>query len=138
MEESKKNAIKIGISVVCLAAAAVLFIKTSSQDSASTSIKGQKIWLKCINEACGAEYQIDLEKFSDLAMEKITALYSSLQAPASMQLALVCGKCGKETAYRAEKCPKCGTVFIVDNSGKCPKCSLGGPEDEKNAAAEKK
>jgi hypothetical protein len=104
MENNKKNAIKVGIMVVCLSAAAVTFIKTSSQDSASTSLKGQKIWLKCTNEACGAEYQMDSEKFSNLVMEKTTALYSSLQAPASMQTpALVCEKCGKETAYRAEK-----------------------------------
>lgn len=135
MENSRKNAIKVGIIVVCLSAAAVIFIKTSSQDSASTPFKGQKIWLKCTNEACGAEYQIDSEKFH-LAIGKSTSPFS-MHTPA-----LVCEKCGKETAYRAEKCPKCGTVFIKSRTlepiNKCPKCGFGGPENEKDAAAEKK
>ena len=131
MEDSKKNAVKIGIIVVCLIAAAVIFIKTRSQNSAPVSLKGQKIWIKCTNEACGAEYQMDSEKFY-LAMDK-SAVPLSMQAPA-----LVCEKCGKESAYMAEKCPKCKAVFVVDNSGKCPKCGFSAVEEEKNAAAEKK
>ncbi|MCX5635021.1 MAG: hypothetical protein NTW55_04155 [Planctomycetota bacterium] len=129
MEDSKKKPVMIGVVVVCLIVAAVVFIKTSSQDSASTANSQQTIWIKCT--ACGAEYQIDSEKFN-LAMEKSTAPLSTQAS------ALVCEKCSKESAYRAEKCPRCEAIFIVDSTGICPKCGLGGPEGKKNAAAEKK
>ena len=130
MEDSKKKPVMIGIIIVCLAAAAVIFIKTSSQNSASTA-KGQMIWLKCANEACGTEYQMDSEKFSLAIMEG--GMPTTMQAPA-----LACEKCGEKSAYRAEKCPKCGTVFFMDNSGKCPKCGFSAGEEEQSTAAGEK
>ena len=134
MEDSKKKPVMIGVIVVCLIAAAVIFIKTSSQDSASTA-KGQMIWIKCADEACGAEYQMDSEKFGLAIMKG--------GMPSTIPV-LVCEKCGKETAYRAEKCPKCGTVFFKGAMGEqkfpdtCPKCGFSAVEEEQNAAAEKK
>jgi len=117
MEDGKKNAIMIGIIVVCLAVAAVVFIKTSSQDSDSTAdLKNQMIWMKCTDEACGAEFQMDVQKYNDYVQKHLK--------PNQMQMpAMVCEKCGKETAQGAVKCPKCGTVFIKSSLyGKCPKC----------------
>ena len=131
MEDSKKNAVKVGIIVVCLIAAAVIFIKTSSQDSAPTATS-QMIWIKCTNEACGAEYEMNIQKYSGLMAEK-GSMPPTMQAPA-----VVCEKCGKETANRAEKCPKCGTVFFMDNSGKCPKCGFSAGEEEQSTAAGEK
>ena len=134
MEDSKKKPIMIGIIIVCLTIAAVVFIKTHSQGSDFTPVKGLKIWLKCTNEACGAEYEIELQKYQELMSEQGgLPPMNMMQAPV-----LVCEKCGKKSAYVAEKCRKCGTVYIMDNSGKCPKCGFDGSEDEQNAAAEKK
>jgi hypothetical protein len=117
MEDGKKNAIMIGIIVVCLAVAAVVFIKTSSSDSESTAeLKNQMIWIKCTDPTCGAEYEMNMLKYNNYVQKHLKP--DAMQTPA-----MVCEKCGKETAYGAVKCSQCGTVFIKNSIfGKCPKC----------------
>ena len=88
MEDSKKKPVMIGVIVACLAVAAVIFIKTSSQDSASTNLKGQKIWLKCTDKACGAEYQMELQKYRDLIAKKGSMM--SMRAPRCFGSAAIC------------------------------------------------
>jgi Zn finger protein HypA/HybF involved in hydrogenase expression len=114
MEDSKKKTVMIGIIAVCLAVAAVVFIKTRPQDSGSTPVTTQMVSIKCA--ACGAEYQMDMQKYTDY-LQKNTS-FTSMQVPP-----LVCEKCGKETAYAVVKCPKCETTFLRTTAyPQCPQC----------------
>ena len=46
---------------------------------------------------------------------------------------LVCEKCGKESAFKAEKCEKCGKIFFAgavpnDLADRCPECGYSKTE----------
>jgi uncharacterized membrane protein YvbJ len=56
----------------------------------------------------------------------------SLQTPA-----LVCQKCGKESAFRSVKCEKCGNIFLWGNpndfNDRCPKFGYSEEEAKRKA-----
>lgn len=123
MEESKKKPIMIGIIVVCLALAGVItFCRNGSVSPDDLDVfKGELIWVKCRNPNCEAEYQMDKKKYFEWMRDNTT--------PMTMEMpAMVCEKCGEESAYRAIKCEKCGLVFERYAAGpgeladRCPKC----------------
>ena len=138
MEESKKKSIMIGIIIVCLILAGVIFSKYLRPGGSGIDIKrGQMIWLKC--RECRAEYQIDNKDFLEYVREHIDPMQMA-------QPALVCEECGEESAYRAEKCEKCEKVFFYgavrnDYPDRCPdrECSFSKMEEiRKQAAARRK
>ena len=79
--------------------------------------KGETVWVKCANPACGASYEMALKEYYMKVDEKVA--YSSIPP-------IDCEKCGKVSVFRAIKCKSCGEVFFKSKSGtvrdKCPKC----------------
>lgn len=98
----------------------------------------QSVWLKCRNPACQAEYQFNKRQYYQL-MEK-----HRIEHPGSPGVpALVCEKCGEQSAYQAAKCPKCGLVFEkgwkqADFEDRCPKCGHSKIEAARKEAARRR
>lgn len=138
MEESKKKPIMIGVIIVCLLLAAVIAYKYSfsPEEAGKDVFTGQLIWVKCSNTDCGEAYQISKKGYFD-SIEELVRQKMSMEAPP-----LVCEKCGKESAYRAEKCPKCEVTFFRGAAGRgdfadrCPECSYSESEEIRKQARE--
>jgi len=141
MEESKKKKILIGVIVVCLVAACVIFWRTRSgaEIGGAASLKrGKLIWVKCNNPDCGAEYQIDRKDYFQQIEEKQQSHAASLVAPP-----LECKECGKASLYRAVKCEKCGKIFFFesvpnDYGDRCPNCGYSKIEEDRKKAADQR
>jgi hypothetical protein len=135
MEESKRKPIMIGVIVVCLVLAAIIWQKTRRGEGASIEDipAGAMIWLKCEN--CGEAYQIPKREYYEYMQEH--------QDPFSPgPLYLVCKECGQEKARRAVKCAECGEVFFYgtapagDFADRCPKCGYSEMEAKREEALE--
>jgi len=125
MEESKKKSIMIGIIVVCLAAAAIIYVKNMSRDGRGRTAASETMWVKCTNPDCGAAYEISESEYIEWARE---SAYSTGPVP------MRCEKCGEDSAYQAIKCEKCETVFVMgtvtdDFADRCPECGNSETEE---------
>jgi len=139
MGTSKKKLILVVIIVLCFALAAAItyhqrsFYKSASSEGGLKSLKrGELIWVKCQNADCGAEYQTDKKDYFEYleAHPPATSVYLAMLTDpnATLGLPVLCRECGKEKAYRAEKCEKCGLTFLRgsvrhDFADRCPGCS---------------
>lgn len=133
MEESRKKPIMIGVIVVCLVLAGVIFYKTRPVGPGSRRSE-KEIWVKCNNPDCGAKEQMDKKDY----VEYLKAHMNPMLTPFTP--ALVCEECGEKSVFRAVECEKCGAVFILDiGSGsddyqdRCPECSYSRAEETKKA-----
>jgi len=135
----------IAVIVVCLALAGAITYITNAPNSGDLEDmkRGTMIWLKCNNPGCGAEYQIDKKDYFTYLKEhplNSTDFIASLTDPNAMPSApLVCKECGEKTAYRAEKCEKCGLIFIRgtvlnDFADRCPQCGYSKTESLRRQA----
>lgn len=131
MEDSTRKSVMIAAIVVCLVAAVAIAYRSMRGSTGARRIPANAtIWVKCVNPDCNAAYEMsEKEYFKQLQESK-----SSSMGPASIR----CEKCGKNTAYLAEKCEKCGLVFIRERvspklGDKCPGCGYS-----KSEAAKKK
>lgn len=119
MDAEKKKPILLGIVVVCLVVAGgiTLFRTVGGSDEGIESIpKGEMMWVKCTNQNCNAEYEMEKRDY-----------YKSVEQ-SSAQIAK-CTKCGEEALLEAIKCEKCGIVFIPgtvkgDTRDRCPECGF--------------
>ena len=134
MDESRKKPIMIAVILICLVAAGAVTYMTRSKGpgDVDTIPEGEKVWIKCNNPACKAEYQMSKKEYFKYLEEHIDP--RSLTTPG-----IVCKKCGKKSAYRAEKCPKCGTIFFRgqkpgDFADRCPKCGFSATEEKRKKA----
>ncbi|HUT29018.1 MAG TPA: hypothetical protein VMX13_04420 [Sedimentisphaerales bacterium] len=98
----------------------------------------QKVWLKCRNPACQAEYQFNKRQYYQFLERYHLEHPGSLQAPG-----LVCQKCGEQSAYEAAKCTRCGLVFEKgwkqrDFEDRCPKCGHSAIEAARKEAARRR
>lgn len=132
MEEGKKKIIMIGIIVACIVAAIVITVATQSGggDGGIGSIKsGTMIWIKCRSPKCENAWQMDKKNY----FEYIEKNREGMTVPG-----IPCPKCNEVDGYRAEKCPKCDTVFERaaggDVADKCPKCGYSKLEELKKKA----
>ena len=137
MEEGKKKTIMIVIIAACLASAIVISLATRQGGSGGGAGKG-KMWIKCNNPDCGAEYQLTQKEYMEAMKNSI------VPGPMMMMMtipALVCQECGEESAYAATKCPNCGIVFIQDLNAqdypdRCPECGISEMEERRNEREE--
>ncbi|MBN2591900.1 MAG: hypothetical protein JXA81_00225 [Sedimentisphaerales bacterium] len=129
MEDSRKKPIMIGVIVVCLIVAGLItFARRGGGGSGIDSISDDKMtWVKCSNPKCKAEYEMS-EKQYFKEMEKRFNPMARTSPP------LTCEKCGKDSLFRAVKCPYCGIVFIRDSVpndlfDRCPECGKSETEE---------
>ena len=134
MDESMKKPVMIGVIVVCLAVAGLVFWGTSGGGGGGIDdiSDAEMTWVKCRNKACNAEYETGLKEY-----------YQTISAnanPMGPTPALTCEKCAEPSVYKAEKCqnPDCGIVFQSgsvpnDFSDRCPKCKKSATEEIRNA-----
>lgn len=129
-----KKLLPIILSVVFLVTAVVIVAVIMSDDlQADATLKEKTTLLKCKTLDCGAVFEISMKDYYDGIQEKVT----EAGVPG-----LTCKKCGKDTAYMAVKCDKCGTIFFyasgnaADYADRCPKCSFSKSEDERKRGSQ--
>jgi hypothetical protein len=90
-----------------------------------------KIWAKCNNPACKAEYQTSKKGYFEYVEEHANPMAPTVPP-------MVCEKCGKQSVFRAEKCmnPDCGIVFLWgsvpnDFADRCPECKRSETEENR-------
>jgi len=124
----------MGIAVVCLACAALFFWRSTAASRGGgieTIARGEKVLMKCTNPSCQTLYEMDKRDCLEELEARIRRQPLSQATPA-----LVCQKCGRETAYRAIKCSQCGYVFFYgakrnDYADRCPQCSHSQQEQDR-------
>lgn len=126
MDESKKKPIMIGLIVVCLGVAGMMFLKSGPEKHGIDSVRGEPMWMKC--KKCQAEYEMDKADYLTFIKENMTGV----NVPG-----LPCKECQVEKAYKAYKCPKekCGKVFRPDMNAndyqdRCPSCKYSPQESQ--------
>lgn len=123
--KSKKSLIIIVFCLVTIVIVALLSF--SGNPRKIPDFEGRLTWVKC--DKCDAAYQIELNQyFEELKAKQKT--WSGFGTPG-----LTCEKCDNESAYRAIKCEKCGTIFRrVAGRGayadRCPECGFSKTEEE--------
>ena len=127
MNEDKKKKLTIGITVVCLVLAIAITLGTRGGGGAG---KG-KMWVKCANPDCEAEYQMTNKEYAEE-----TANIDIDPMMASAAPGLVCQECGEESIFIGIKCSneECGAVFFRnpdkrDFSDRCPECGVSEQEE---------
>ena len=122
--EDKTKLVKIVVIAACLILAIAITLAT--REGGGGVVTSDKIWVKCDNPDCYAEYQMTYEEYGD-------AIYGDDSADPKMMTVnvLVCQECEEESVYNATKCSnkECGIVFIsIPNPGaqdypdRCPEC----------------
>jgi len=120
MDDSKKP-LMIGLIVVCFALAGVIAYWTSRDSGDLSAVRGEIQLMKCRNKDCQHVFEMDMADYITELREHTTGL----QVPG-----LPCPKCGKNSAYAAIKCPRCGVVFEPGAAGRdklvdtCPECGF--------------
>ena len=128
----EKKQIQVLIVVVCIALAIGITIFTNLGGSSSGGGGNKTMQLLCVNEDCLATYEVTREEFREL----ITASGQMPMMPGMGQMSLICKECDEETAYIAEVCEKCETVFLPDYESaedfdRCPECGYSRYEESR-------
>lgn len=93
-----------------------------------------KVYLLCANPSCKAETEMTADEYTKL-MQEMQPDQMMMMGPMMGPMAINCPKCSKKSAYVAEKCEKCGVVFVPNyQSGdeypdKCPSCGYSKYEE---------
>ncbi|NIA17372.1 MAG: hypothetical protein GWO86_03390, partial [Planctomycetes bacterium] len=82
------------------------------------------IVMLCANPKCGKSYEISRSEFQKLMQDMGPGGMMPM-----MQPVFKCKFCGEKSAYIAQKCEKCGAVFVPDYTDQsneypdtCPEC----------------
>jgi len=155
MPPKSRKPIMIVIIVLCLALAVAIMYKkeadykeqTSGPSGIETIDPNNMIWVKCTNTDCQAEYQMGMKDYFLYLNDHLPSpgeFAAMLQDPNKNPTpALPCTKCQAESIYRAEKCEKCGIVFLRgsfkhDFADRCTACSYSKTEDRRKKARDEK
>jgi hypothetical protein len=103
-------------------------------DSTGSGTKEPIIFL-CTNPECGKSYELTKAELEKLMLADGGAGMGMI--PAMVQPKFECKFCGEQSAYIAEKCEKCGTIFIPDSPtgmgrgypDACPECGYSKIEE---------
>jgi len=123
-----KNAILVGIIVVCLGVAGFVFLKGSG-DGGSGIPEGATILTLCME--CKNVQEMDKQEYYDQIRERQVELAEAGNPMAKAYL--TCEQCGKPAVTEAMKCEKCEEVFRKgavpgDYADKCPDCGYSPTE----------
>lgn len=125
--EKKKTLLIIA---VCLLAAAFVALITKKKDTGVNSIQsGALVWVKCTGGDCNAEYQMEKRDYYAQVQEK-----RKINPMSMMNVPVDCQKCGAESLHMADKCGKCGHIFLKtaatgEHGDKCPECGYSAIEE---------
>lgn len=129
-----KNKVYLGVIVVCVLVAALVFVKThpKGMSGADSISENEQIWVKCTE--CGAAYQMGKREYFRLVEEKATVGTT----PMMFAPKLPCRECGKDGIRRAFKCENCGEISFEgsvpgDFADRCPKCKYSKTEADREA-----
>lgn len=125
----KKNVVMIIIVVACLALAGAFAIKNFG-GGGGTSVAAQGPQpLLCVNPDCGHIFEMTMEERREIMRER------GRQMRRGGPPAFTCPQCSEESAYQANKCTKCSTIFIADYTGdfadRCPECGYSAIEERR-------
>jgi len=133
MEDSKKKPIMIGVIVVCLIIAGLVTLaRRGGGGEGLDSISDDAMtWVKCNNPSCKAEYEMGEKQYYKEIQDRFNPMART--APP-----ITCEKCGKDSVFRALKCPNpsCGVVFFRDSVpndffDRCPQCKQSATEESR-------
>ena len=89
------------------------------------------IVILCANPECAKSYEVSRDEFRQLMQDMGPGGMMPMMPPV-----LKCKFCGEKSAYIAQKCEKCGAVFVpnyMDSSNKypdaCPECGYSRIEE---------
>ena len=134
MVEDKKKVVMVVIVVVCLGLAAVIAVINFGGGGGGGGGAGAAgpVSMLCVNPDCGHIFEMTMEERREQMLAKGRAAMRRMGGPPASN----CPQCGEESAYQANKCSKCNTVFIADyTSGdfadRCPECSYSAIEERR-------
>ena len=133
MVEDKKKVVMVVIVVVCLGLAAVIAVKNYGGRGGGGGVAAVgPAPMLCVNPDCGHIFELTREERREQMLTKGRQAMRRRGGPQ----AFICPQCGEESAYQANKCSKCNTVFIADyTSGdfadRCPECSYSAIEERR-------
>jgi hypothetical protein len=91
-------------------------------------------WLICINEDCGAQYEVSAKELQKMLQESNPM--GMMPGPMAGPPSLICRECDEQSAYIAEKCDECGEVYLPDYGAgdyveiiRCPNCGYSRYEE---------
>ena len=131
MVEDKKKVVMIVIVVVCLGLAAVIAVKNYGGRGGGGGVAAVgPAPMLCVNPDCGHIFELTREARREQMLAKGRAMRR--RGP----MAFTCPQCGEESAYQANKCSKCSTVFIRDDTSgdfadRCPGCGYSAIEEKR-------
>jgi predicted Fe-Mo cluster-binding NifX family protein/phage FluMu protein Com len=140
MEKRKQKSLVIWVIAAVLVLAAAIGYRVISGGSGPGITQGSETFLvMCDNPDCGAVYEIEKTDY----FKQMGANENSTLKDMAAVACLVCRECGEKSAYRALRCPKCGTVFIRcsdpnDVPHRCPKCGHSKTEEKKGPTTKNK
>jgi predicted RNA-binding Zn-ribbon protein involved in translation (DUF1610 family) len=134
MVEDKKKVVMVVIVVVCLGLAAVIAVINFGGGGGGGAAAAGPVLTLCVNPDCGHTFEMTSEERRQQMLAKGRAAMRRGGGPP----AFTCPQCGEESAYQANKCSKCNTVFIADYtsgdfSDKCPECGYSAIEERRAA-----
>jgi DNA-directed RNA polymerase subunit RPC12/RpoP len=125
MTEETKKYLAIGLVVICLGFAGVMFYRTLF-DTGPVKAEGMSALL-CTQ--CGG-FEIPADEFRELMNKKAADMLMPGQTGA-----MECPKCGQKSCYTARKCTRCESIFAIGQAkdlkypDRCPKCGFSMLED---------
>ena len=134
MEENTKKVVLGVVIVACIIAAGIITYATRSGSGGGIEDvqRGTLVWLKCTNADCEHTWQMDQRDYFEYLQEHRDPM--AMSAPG-----VLCPECGQESGYHAEKCEKCGIIFLRasvphDFADRCPECGYSKTEEARKAA----
>jgi len=127
---NRKKPIIIGI-VICFVLAASITYWTRRGESGGSVGREHVVYMLCTNPDCGKTFEMSVEQYR----EKVATGRLEKVVTPNGSIVFRCESCGQETLHIAEKCPKCGTIFIPNYSktddwpDRCPKCGYSRSEE---------
>lgn len=131
MDESKKKVVMVVVIVACLGLAAAIAVINFGGGGGTSNLDdlGPQPVL-CVNPDCGHIFEMTVDERRQIMLER------GRRMRRAGPMAFTCPQCGEESAYQANKCTKCNTVFIADYStgdfsDRCPECGYSAIEERR-------